>query len=495
MITVSPIGRVEGDLEVKVEIDKGQVNNAFASGVIYRGFEKLLRGRDPIDALVLTCRVCGICSITHSIASSNALRDAFKAQMPPNAYLLKNIALASETMMSHLTHFYLSFTTDLTNAKYTSHKAYDEIKRRFSPFTGTSYRRAFQLRRNILEIVGLIAGKWPNTLAFHPGGTTKPLNAGEIIRAKAVLLGFQNRIEETLLGCSVDRWLGNRTLAQLMEWLGEAKHAQGDLGFFMRCALDAGLDQLGRGPGRFFSCGGYDLPEGKSWLRSGYFAAEFEPFDQEKIAEHIKYSWLDGYDGGQHPFDQAVEPNADKAQAYSWAKAPRYQGKTAELGALARMIIDRDPLALSLFQEMGPNVLTRCVARIHECIRLLKQIAAWLGQVDPEQPFFLKHQNVGEAQGIGLTEAARGTLGHWISIEHNRIKNYQIITPSTWNLSPRDSSGNPGPLEEALIGTPVQDDKNPIEVAHVIRSFDPCLFCTVHAVRDDGSLASFSLQG
>ena len=495
MITISPTARVEGDLEVKVEIKNGQVNDAFASGVIYRGFEQLLRGRDPIDALVFTCRVCGICCIAHSTASSNALRDAFKAQMPPNAYLLKNIALASETVMGHLTHFYISFVTDLTNSKYSSYKAYDEIKRRFSPFTGMSYKRAFQLRRSILEIVGLIAGKWPNTLAFQPGGTTKPLNAGEIIRAKAILMGFQNRIEESLLGCSLDRWLENSTFEQLMAWLGEGDHQQCDLGFFIRCALEVGLDQLGRGPGRFFSCGGYDLPDGKNWLRSGYYAGEFDSFDPEKIAEHIKYSWLDGYDGGKHPFDQTVEPNADKTQAYSWAKAPRYDGKTVELGALSRMIIDRDPLALSLLQEMGPNVLTRCVARIHESLRLLKQIATWLDQIDPEQPFFIRHRNVGEAQGIGLTEAARGTLGHWISIEHGRIKNYQIITPSTWNLSPRDSEDNPGPLEEALIGTPVQNDKNPIEVAHVIRSFDPCLFCTVHAVRDDGSLASFGLQG
>lgn len=494
MITISPMSRVEGDLEVKVDIKNGQVNDAYASGVIYRGFEKLLRGRDPIDALVFTCRVCGICCIAHSTASSNALRDAFKAQMPANAYLSRNIALACETAMGHLTHFYISFMTDLTNAKYSSYKAYGEIKRRFSPFTGTSYRRAFQLRRNILEIVGLIAGKWPNTLAFHPGGTTKSLNAGEIIRARAVLMGFQNCIEEALLGCSVDRWLENGTLEQLREWLGEAAHEQGDLGFFIGCALDVGLDQLGRGPGRFFSCGGYDLPEGKNWLRSGYFAGEFEPFDQARIAEHIKYSWLEGYDDGKHPFDQVVEPSADKSQAYSWAKAPRYHGKTVELGPLARMIIDRDPLALDMLQEMGPNVFTRCVARIQECIRLLKQIAIWLNQIDPDQPFYLKHETIREAQGIGLTEAARGTLGHWILIEHGRIKNYQIITPSTWNLSPRDSRDNPGPLEEALIGTPVENDKNPIEVAHVIRSFDPCLFCTVHAVRDDRPLASFSLQ-
>jgi len=159
------------------------------------------------------------------------------------------------------------------------------------------------------------------------------------------------------------------------------------------------------------------------------------------------------------------------------------------------MIIDRDPLASDMLQKMGSNVFTRCIARIHECMRLLRQIGIWLSQIDPDQPFYFKHEKMNTAQGVGLTEAARGTLGHWISIEHGRIKNYQIITPSTWTFSPRDSRDNPGPLEEALIGTPVQDDTNPIEVAHVVRSFDPCLFCTVHAIRESGPLASFSVQG
>jgi hydrogenase large subunit len=81
---------------------------------------------------------------------------------------------------------------------------------------------------------------------------------------------------------------------------------------------------------------------------------------------------------------------------------------------------------------------------------------------------------------MGLVEAPRGLLGHWLRAEGGKIRNYQIVTPTGWNLSPRDSDGCPGPLETALVGTPVPDPERPTVMAHVVKSFDPCLFCTVH---------------
>ena len=85
------------------------------------------------------------------------------------------------------------------------------------------------------------------------------------------------------------------------------------------------------------------------------------------------------------------------------------------------------------------------------------------------------------ATGIGLVEAARGALGHWLSIERGKIAGYQIIAPTTWNFSPRDAAGQPGALEQALAGLPVAaGDPSPLVVQHVVRSFDPCMVCTVH---------------
>ncbi|GAH38514.1 unnamed protein product, partial [marine sediment metagenome] len=168
-------------------------------------------------------------------------------------------------------------------------------------------------------------------------------------------------------------------------------------------------------------------------------------------------------------------------------------GNVVEVGPLARMINDRDSLVLNLVSDLGPSVYTRVLARLHEGVRLLKQLKIWLEEIDPSQPFYIKPEKPKEAEGKGLTEAARGVLGHWIIIEKDKIKNYQVITPTTWNVSPRDSHGNPGAVEEALIDTSVEDEKNPVEIAHIIRSYDPCLFCTVHALKMNKPIATFEL--
>ncbi|HEY4485926.1 MAG TPA: nickel-dependent hydrogenase large subunit, partial [Nitrospiria bacterium] len=92
-----------------------------------------------------------------------------------------------------------------------------------------------------------------------------------------------------------------------------------------------------------------------------------------------------------------------------------------------------------------------------------------------------------KAQGTGLWEAPRGALGHWNQIEGGRLANYQVITPTCWNISPRDAQGGKGPIEQALIGTPVADPKRPLEILRVAHSFDPCLACTVHVIDPDSN--------
>lgn len=493
-VKISPLNRVEGDLEITVDIDNGKVNSARASGMMFRGFELILKERDPMDAIVFTPRICGICGGAHSTAASNALRSAFGAKMPPNGYLARNIAFACENAMSHPTHFYALFAIDLTNNKYSSHSAYNELVKRFAPMKGTSYIGAIKERKRFLEILGLLIGKWPNTLAYQPGGITKTLTASEIARALGVLSEFQVFVEKNVLGCPVERWIENKSFSDVEKWLGEDGHSESDLGLFIRIGRELGLDKIGQGPGKFLSFGVYDQPDGTTWLPSGYFDGNFHPFDEKKISEHIKYSWFEGYEGGKHPLEGITQPNADKPGAYSWAKSPRYDEHVVEVGPLARMIMDKDSLVLDCAKFLGPNVYTRTLARLHECVRLLAQMRKWLGEVNPDEPFYIKHEIPQNAKGSGLTEAARGALGHWINIEDGKIKNYQVITPTAWNVSPMDANDNPGAIEQALIGTPVEDDSNPVEVAHVVRSYDPCLVCTVHAYRGSKHLKTLHID-
>ncbi len=92
----------------------------------------------------------------------------------------------------------------------------------------------------------------------------------------------------------------------------------------------------------------------------------------------------------------------------------------------------------------------------------------------------------GEQQGFGFHEAPRGTLSHWIVIENGKIKNYQAVVPSTWNAGPRDAKNQPGPYEASLVGNPVADAEQPLEVIRTVHSFDPCIACAIHTLDVDG---------
>ncbi len=481
-LDLSPITRIEGHLDFKINVENGVVTDAKAIGALFRGFELILKGRDPLDALVITPRICGVCPTSHNDASARALDNALNASIPENGYLMRSILLGTENLMSHAAHMYVLFGPDLANKKYEGHEAYPELVKRFAPITGTSYKGAVFARIKLDEIFAIFGGKHPHT-TFVPGGAPVRPQLNDITRALSIFMQVQDFLENTTLGCSVERWLENKSLKDVVSWLEEdEKHANSDLGLFIRFGTELGFHKLGPGPGNFLSYGVYAQADGKNWLPAGFYDGKHHSLDQSKIEEHIRYSWYTGYEGGRHPSEGVTEPYYEEGEKYTWAKCPRYQGMPVEVGPLARMIIDKDPVVLDLAKEYGPCVYTRVLARLHEAVRLAAKIKEWLLELDPGKPFFGSYDKVSNAEGIGLTEAARGALGHWIKIRNGRIDNYQVITPTAWNVSPKDSNDVHGPIEQAVIGTPVEDENNPIEVQHVIRSYDPCIACTVHVI-------------
>ena len=121
------------------------------------------------------------------------------------------------------------------------------------------------------------------------------------------------------------------------------------------------------------------------------------------------------------------------------------------------------------------------LGRLLELAAIVPRMEAALAALVPREPFFVPDALPDEAEGHGLAEAARGALGHWLRVEGGRIANYQIVAPTSWNFSPRDAAGTPGALEAALVGAPVQaGETTPVAVQHIVRSFDPCMVCTVH---------------
>ncbi|MEY8690238.1 MAG: nickel-dependent hydrogenase large subunit, partial [Leptothrix sp. (in: b-proteobacteria)] len=214
-------------------------------------------------------------------------------------------------------------------------------------------------------------------------------------------------------------------------------------------------------------------------------AQQLAPLDLGQISEDVSHAWLaDAGQPSRHPSAGLTEPQADKPGAYSWNKAPRLAGQVVETGAIARQLCSAQPLVRNAVARCGGNVYTRVLARLVELARVVPLLAQWLGAITPREPFCDPRSATPlppEGHGVGLTEAARGALGHWVGVRGGRIERYQIVAPTSWNFSPRDAAGTPGALEAALEGAPVQPgETTPIAVQHIVRSFDPCMVCTVH---------------
>jgi len=137
--------------------------------------------------------------------------------------------------------------------------------------------------------------------------------------------------------------------------------------------------------------------------------------------------------------------------------------------------------------------MDRHLARANEARIVALAMQSWIGQIRVGQSVRTRASVPTSATSYGLTEAPRGAIGHWLQISGSKIARYQVVTPTCWNASPRDGAGKRGPIEEALIGTPVQNINEPVEVVRVIHSFDPCLSCAVHVMRPAEGATVFAL--
>ncbi|OIP34901.1 MAG: Ni,Fe-hydrogenase I large subunit [Deltaproteobacteria bacterium CG2_30_63_29] len=495
-----PMNRVEGDLEVRVEIEDGRVTQAWCSGTMYRGFEQLLRGRGAKDGLVLTPRICGICTTSHLTAAVLALDEISQVKVPTNALWVRSLVHAVEHVQSDVRQMVLMVAPDLVNPHFSASPSYAEALARYAPLSGTSAIAVIQQTKRVLEIVAILGGQWPHSSFMVPGGIVSNPTSGDLLQCGHQLQEYTRWYERFVLGCSIQRWREVTSLELLEQWLEESPdHRDGELGFFLRYGRELGLHTLGVGCGAYLSAGGLEIPTGDSsarFVRAGFSSdAGLEELDHAYIAEHIEHSWFVGYEGGRHPYAGETTPYATggEGKKYSWAKAPRYKNTVVETGPLAQRLVAKDPLYESLLEAYGPSALVRQLARLARPATLLPEMMTWLRAIRPDQECYVSPEPIVRGRGCGLTEASRGVLGHWVQIEDGKIDRYQIITPTAWNASPRDSDGKPGPIEQALVGAPVADLDNPVELGLIVRSFDPCLVCTVHAVTRDGAVGHYRL--
>lgn len=481
-LVVGPFNRVEGDLEVALDLDDGIVRSAQVNSPLFRGFEQILLGKHPLDALLFVPRICGICSVSQSAAAAAALAQAMGVSAPRNGELAHNLISACENLADHFSHFYLFFMPDFAREAYADRAWHGEVATRFKAVSGSATADALPARRDFLELHGFMAGKWPHTLALQPGGSTRPVDASERIRLLALLRAFRGYLERTLFGDALEAIAALDSRAALEAWRDARAPAHSDFRRFLELARDCALERIGRGPGVYLSYGCYPF-EGERLLHGGVWdAAEgtLHALLPEAITEDVSHAWLAGEDAARNPAQGATMPQPDKAGAYSWCKAPRWNGRVVETGALARLAVHGHPLARELARD-GGSVHARVVCRLLEIVLVLPQMERWVMALQPKAPFCVTGTLPDEADAAGMVEAARGALGHWLSIRRGRIANYQIVAPTTWNFSPRDAAGTPGALEQALVGVFAGDGGAPAPaVHHVVRSFDPCMVCTVH---------------
>ncbi|WP_299629181.1 nickel-dependent hydrogenase large subunit [uncultured Tateyamaria sp.] len=472
-LLVGPFNRVEGDLEIRLEVAEGRVTNAYANSPMFRGFEQMMLGKVPIDALTITPRICGICSISQSAAAAAALGAAAGKPPAPQGALVAAILHGIENICDHLTHFNLFFCADFARPAYAGRGWHSRATERFTAMEGSAVRASVDARAQILHIVGLLGGKWPHTLAIQPGGVTRAPTARDRIRMMSTLAAFRRYLETVLFGAAVEDFAHLGTADALRGW------AHGDAGLFNEIAADLDLGAMGAGPGRYMSFGAYPLPEGRSFGPGLWENGVLSPIDTDTIREDLSHAWMLGE--GAHPSQGQTVPDEDmRDPGYSWCKAPRLAGRTVETGAFARQVVGGHAGALALALA-GSNVQARVIGRLLEIARTQMLLEKWVAALKPESRFMDDVAVPQEGEGEGLVEAARGALGHWIRIEAGKIAGYQIIAPTTWNFSPRDANGTPGPVEAALVGAAVGDSEDtPLSVQHIVRSFDPCMVCTVH---------------
>ena len=531
-IVVDPIPRIEGHLRIEVEVENGKVKDAWSSGMLFRGLEIILQGRDPRDAWLFTQRACGVCTYVHASASIRAVDNAVGVEIPPNARIIRNLMMASQFIHDHCVHFYhlhaldwvdvvsaLSAdpkaTADLANAisnrprhgvkdfvavqeklkafvdsgqlgifanAYWGHPAY-KLPPEANLMATAHYLYALDMQARMARMHAIWGGKNPHLQSLYVGGVTSGMDMNA------------DRISEYLylLEESID-FIENIYIPDLLAVASFYKD-WGAIGGCTNYLAYGEFPETGEEPESLY------MPRG---VITNKHLGKLGAAVLGDITEDVTRGWYE--DGPALPPSigetKPITPDkvVDTSGKYTFFKAPRYDGKPMEVGPLARVLVayadgheDIKPLVDMVLNKLEVpagalfSTLGRTAARGLETLAIAKKTRAWVHELignlkNGDAEYCADWKMPDHAFGVGLNDVPRGALGHWVEIENKKIKNYQMIVPSTWNLGPTCAGGNKGPVEEALIGTPIADPKKPLEILRTVHSFDPCIACGIHVI-------------
>lgn len=559
-IVVDPVTRIEGHLRIEAVVENGKITDAYSAGTMVRGFEKILKGRDPRDAWAFTERACGVCTTVHALASVRCVEDALGIAVPKNAELIRNLMFCAQLVQDHVVHFYhlhaldwvdvvsmLSADPDetsriaqsISNWPRTSPKYFADVQNRIKKFVESGqlgifangywghsayqlppevnllavahYLEALEWQKELVKIHTIFGGKNPHP-NYLVGGVPCSLNFNEVNAINNERLNQVGKLIKDAI-----QFVEHVYIPDLLAIAGFYKDWAGIGGGLKNYLAYGDLPTRGFNQPDYFK-----FPRGAILDRNLEEVHEVNTKDAEEIKEYISHSWYkySGGDGkGLHPWKGETEFNhtgpkppfdyLDVEGKYSWLKTPRWKDHPMEVGPLSRMLVAYakghtevqdvvndtlgrlDVPVTALFSTLG-----RTAARGLET----KLVVHWMQAFYDELITNVKNGQFttftqerwdpdtwpAVAEGVGMTEAPRGALAHWIRIQDKVIDNYQLVVPSTWNASPRDGKGQRSAYEESLLGTPVANIDQPLEILRTVHSFDPCIACAVHLYDPEG---------
>ena len=422
------IEKIEGEAELDFTFSKGKIEDVKINFGFYRGIEEILQGKDARDALVITPRVCGICNHAHLIAAVRAIENGYEnaglnVEISSKANDIREFTLACELIQNHVKWFYMTILPQL--------EAY--VKQR----SEENYAiKATYLSSTITKALAIFAGQWPHSSYAVPGGITCDPTHLDVMQAQGLVEESIKFFEQVMTGMPLDDYLSIDSVSSLHQ-------IEGDFGKMLHLMGNNGMTEVGQSHDRFIVFAECILSKpGKSIITA--------------------VSNVD---------TRYVEESAQKGTV---AKAVTYKQRLYEVGPLARGMVAKTPLVKSLHKRYKDSLLTRVFARIHEVALLLEYSKELLGNLRMDEPSCTLEANVKlyEFEGTGVVEAARGSLIHKTTVNGGLITNYDIITPTQWNLS-HGTKEEQGVAIEAMVGS-----KSIEEATFIFRTFDVCSVCT-----------------
>jgi len=422
------IDKIEGEAELSLNFNENNiVDDAIISFGYTRGIEDILVNRAPMDSLVITPRVCGICNHAHLQGAIRALEDGYKdagveVNLTTKARAIRDFTLNCELIQNHIKWFYLTIEPILNRLLNRSNRDSNTLK-------------ALYMAQITNKASAIFAGQWPHSSYCVVGGVTCDPTYLEILQANRYIDEVIKFYESVVIEVTLDDFLSFNRFEELLK-------IKGDLGETLYRLGKSGYAKVGKSKDRFIAFANLNsFKSGKS-LGTAYSKVDIK---------HVR----------------------ELLQSNSASKAVTYKCKFYETGPLARAIINKEPLIMSVRKRYRDSIFSRILARVREIGYLLSRQKELLNTINPSEESCLNlNLKVDNFRGVGVIEAARGSLIHKIEVNSNKIKSYNIITPTQWNLS-NSIDSEKGVAIEAIIGS-----KSQTEAELIFKSFDVCSVCT-----------------